>query len=286
MSLLKKLSEMAEATAASAKSVVKLALQSRRPTVSRVSDPDRPLIIMGNGPSLADAMRDYPQVLLSHRLMAVNFAANADEFYRFRPQYYVLADPAFFAAEPYENVVTLWQNIRSRVDWPMTLFVPAKCRRRVSELLAGCSGINVECFNMIGIEGYRWLENAAFRSGRGMPRPRNVLIVSLMVALKMGFRTIYITGADHSWTRTLEVSEENLVVTVQPHFYKDNDAEHARVASVYKDIRLHQILYSFYVAFRSYFTIQRYAITRGVTIYNATPGSFIDAFPRRSLSTL
>ena len=286
MAILNKLSEFAEATGASMKSIVKLLLQTRRSTISRVADPDLPLIIMGNGPSLADTMRDYADTLLSHPLMAVNFAANAEEFYRFRPQYYVLADPAFFAADPYENVVMLWENIRRRVDWPMTIFVPATCRRRIRELLAERTDIRVEYFNMIGIEGYHWLENAAFSSGRGMPRPRNVLIVSLMVALKMGFRNIYITGADHSWTRTLEVSEDNLVVTVQPHFYKDNAAEHARVASVYKDIRLHQILHSFYVAFRSYFAIERYARTRGINIYNATPGSFIDAFPRRPLSAI
>lgn len=286
MATLKKMSDLAASTAASAKSIVKLLLQSRRPTVSTVTDPDRPLIIMGNGPSLADTMAVYPDVLDAHPLLAVNFAGNAGEFYRFKPEYYVLADPAFFAAEPYENVVRLWENIRSRVDWPMTLFVPVTCRRAVQSMLAGSGNIRVECFNMIGVEGFRWLEDAAFSSGRGMPRPRNVLIVSLMVALKMGFRTIYITGADHSWTRTLEVTDDNLVVTVQPHFYEDNEAEHKQVASVYKDIRLYQILYSFYVAFRSYFIIERYARARGVSIYNATPGSFIDAFPRRSLLSL
>ena len=116
-----------------------------------------------------------------------------------------------------------------------------------------------------------------------MARPRNVLIVAIMVAMKMGYRTIYLTGADHSWTRTLEVDDDNTVVSIQPHFYKDNDEEHARVASVYKNIRLHQLLLSFHIAFKAYFTIARYAAHRGVEIYNSTPASFIDAFPRRPL---
>ncbi|MCM1293579.1 MAG: DUF115 domain-containing protein [Bacteroides sp.] len=283
MGAYKSISEFFGKLTLSAKSVVKLAVESRRCGISTVDDPDRPLVIMGNGPSLADTMRQYPDVL--HRLptMAVNFAANADEFYQFKPDYYVLADPAFFADEPYENVVTLWENITGRIDWPMVLYVPVKYVSKIKQSLGDGSLIRVEGFNMVGVEGFDWLENAAFRSGRGMARPRNVLIVALMVAMKMGFRTIYITGADHSWTRTLEVSEENLVVTVQPHFYKDNQAEHARVASVYKDIRLHQILHSFYVAFKAYFSIRRYADSHGIRIYNATPGSFIDAFERRSL---
>ena len=107
-----------------------------------------------------------------------------------------------------------------------------------------------------------------------------------MIGLKMGFRQIYLTGADHSWTKTLAVDDDNLVVSIQPHFYKDNQAEHTRVASVYKDIRLHEILLSFHIAFRSYFFVSRYAKTIGASIFNATPGSFIDAFPRRSLADL
>ena len=43
------------------------------------------------------------------------------------------------------------------------------------------------------------------------------------------------------------------------------------------------ILQSFYVAFRSYFTIARYASHRSVKIFNITPGSFIDAFPRLNI---
>lgn len=267
---------------ATIKSIVKIAIQSRRCTVSRIptNEPDT-LIIMGNGPSLADTIANDAAALKRYPTMAVNFAANADEFYGLKPRYYVLADPVFFAKEPHVNTVKLWENLATRIDWPMTLFVPATQRKNVPAGLP--LNIKVEQFNNIGVEGFRWIENAAFSSGRGMPRPRNVLIVSLMVAIKMGYNRIYLTGADHSWTRTLEVRDDNMVVSIQPHFYKDNDEEHARVASVYKDIRLHELMYSFYVAFRSYFAIERYARAHGIDIFNATPGSFIDAFRRQSL---
>lgn len=35
------------------------------------------------------------------------------------------------------------------------------------------------------------------------------------------------------------------------------------------------------IAFRSYWHIADYARSRGIEIINATPGSMIDAFPRR-----
>lgn len=284
MGISKKIASAAALCATSAKSVIKLAIESRPCGIRKAEDSDESLIIMGNGPSLADAMANHAPALHNHPLMAVNFAANAEEFYGFRPRYYVLADPVFFADTPHENVLKLWKNLSERINWPMTLFVPAKMRRKAR--LRSNHNIDLQTFNPVGVEGFQWLENAAFASGRGMPRPRNVLIVAIMIALKMGYQNIWLTGADHSWTRTLEVDENNTVISVQPHFYKDNDAEHARVASVYKDIRLHQIMHSFYVAFRSYLFIRRFADHSGATIINATPGSFIDAFPRRQLSEL
>ena len=261
------------------KSLVKIALQSRRPTVSRVAGREESLSVMGNGPSLNDTMRDNAQSLARHRLMAVNFAANVPQFYELRPDFYVIVDPVFFRELENANVKLLWANLSERVDWPMRLLVPVKAKVPVA--LPG--NIVVERFNPVGVEGFRAFEHAAYRTGLGMPRPRNVLIPAIMAGMMLGFRNIYITGADHSWTKTLSVTDDNTVVSVQPHFYADNNAEHERVASVYKNIRLHEIMYSFYVAFRSYFTVASYAKSRGVNIYNSTPGSFIDAFERRPL---
>lgn len=282
MGIGKKIGTALQKAASSGKSVAKLLVESRRCTVSRIDTAKRKaLIIMGNGPSLNDALENHAGTLMSHPLMAVNFAANTDEFYRFKPEFYVLADPIFFTPIPHVNTVRLWENFRKCVNWPMTLFVPARFVARARQLTGGA--LRIEGFNPVGVEGFHWLENMAFSTGLGMPRPRNVLIVAIMVATKMGFKEIYLTGADHSWSRTLEVDENNTVISVQPHFYKDNDAEHSRVASVYKNVRLHEIMFSFHLAFKAYFAIERFASRRDIRIYNASPGSFIDAFPRRSL---
>jgi hypothetical protein len=68
---------------------------------------------------------------------------------------------------------------------------------------------------------------------------------------------------------------------VQPHFYKEDEREQSRVVSVYRNVKLHEVIYSFYVAFRSYHEIASYANYCGITIYNITPNSYIDAFPRK-----
>lgn len=270
--------------ASTGKSIVKIALQSRRNTVSRQKKATEgaPLIIMGNGPSLADLIATNAEALAGSITMALNFAANAEEFTLLKPDFYLLADPHFFTGRDSDpNVGRMFSRFNTEVSWPMTLYVPAGHDAR--SLGITNPDITVENFNFVGAEGFVWFENIIYGAGLGMPRPRNVLVPAIMTAIRAGFREIYLTGADHGWLTTLSVTEENEVVSIQPHFYKDNDSEKKRVASVYRNIRLHDILLSFHLAFKSYHAVQRYALTRGCRIYNSTPGSFIDAFPRHPL---
>lgn len=259
----------------SLKSIAKIALQSRSDTITRRKRKGERLVVMGNGPSLKEAL---PQLVecqadASVALMAVNFAANAPEFFQLKPSYYLLADPHFFTNPDDANVQKLHQNL-ARVDWPMTLFVP------VGKSLSVSATTRIECFNPVGIEGWRWLRHWAYASGRGMPRPRNVLIPAIMVGMAMGYEAITILGADHSWMKTLAVDDDNRVVSVQPHFYEEEDSERLRVTQVYRGVKLHDVIMSFYVAFRAYHDIAEYAESHGIRIVNATPNSMIDAFPR------
>lgn len=260
----------------SAKGIARMVLFSRPVNWRGIPTHGSTLIVMGNGPSLAQSLAEHKEAFERCPLLAVNFAANTDEFFALRPSYYLMADPVFFNRASNENVERLWQNL-AKVSWPMTLFVPRKADVMPLE------NIDVRRFNFVGVEGASWLRNFAYSRKLAMPRPRNVLIPSIMSGLWMGYRNIYITGADHSWTKTLDVNERNEVVSIQPHFYSDNDAEHKRVASVYKNIRLHELLLSFHIAFKAYFDLEAYARHIGANLYNATPGSFIDAFERRSL---
>ncbi len=263
-------------------SVVKIVLQSKWHVVMPRLGEGKELVVLGNGPSLRHTMEHSMAFLRERELLAVNFAACAEEFFTLRPRFYVLADPHFFTATAQPNVQRLWQVLGKEVTWPLTLLVPHRFAgtMRSQGLASGNGRVQVVCYNTTPIEGFRWLENVAFSAGLGMPRPRNVLIPSIMLGMSLGFGTIYLAGADHSWTRTLSVDDDNRVVSIQPHFYKEDEREEKRIRKDYMNYPLHQILFSFYVAFRSYFTIARYARHRSVRIINITPGSFIDAFPR------
>lgn len=251
-----------------------------------VPDKDARLIILGNGPSLREVLDEYGAELGKEHCLAVNFALSSPEIVAVRPEYYVLADPHFFRAKGEDtNVDRLWDNIAA-ADWRMTLYVPAKYGRAARARLCGCGNVRVSTFNAVGVEGFAWFRRAVYAPGLGMPRPRNVLIPSIMLAIREGFRNIVLLGADHSWMSTLAVSDDNEVVSVQPHFYKEDSREEARVRHEYRGYRLHTIVESFAVAFRAYHQIQDFAQSRGVKILNCTKGSFIDAFERRPIGQI
>lgn len=262
-----------------------MALLSRRPTSLKGMAEGERVFILANGPSLAEALAKDMDFLRTVPTMAVNFAAIAPSFNQLRPRYYVLADPHFFAERPDDaNLVALRQALTG-ADWPMTLFVPARYASIARELY-GAPATRIARFNAVGVEGFDGLCRAAYGSGLGMPRPRNVLIPSLMLAIRMGYKEIVVLGADHSWTKTLSVTDDNEVVSIQPHFYADSGEEQSRIRHEYRSYRLHTIMESFAIAFKSYHDIAAYARRRGVSIINATPSSFIDAFERRSLDDL
>ncbi|MDE6290347.1 MAG: hypothetical protein K2M16_02335 [Muribaculaceae bacterium] len=262
----------------------KVMLLSRRPSPAGKPKEER-LIIMGNGPSLRETIANNAGILKTADTLAVNFAANADTYRELQPNLYVLADPHFFrsggdgkSSDP--NVVRLWERIAA-TDWPMTLYVP--CKAKLSEAIAKNGNITVKRYNLTPGEGLCGPVHWLYSKGLAMPRPRNVLIASIMVALREGYRDISIVGADHTWSRDLWVDDKNRVISVQKHFYKDNDKEFERVAQEYAGYHLHDILNSLTIAFRSYHQIAEYADSIGAKIINCTPGGFIDAFPRAQL---
>ncbi len=275
-------SELATQTGQTLKSIVKICLQSRPTAFKSMQTTERRLIILGNGPSLRQTMADYGDRLPGCTLMAVNFAANTEEFLKLRPRYYVLADPHFMSATSEVNVSKLIDNI-NRTDWPMTVFVDRRFIKTARNVFRQSETLRIEGFNAVGAEGFGAFERFVYGRSIAMPRPRNVLIAAIMIGISLGFKEIFLTGADHSWMRTITVTDENNVISALDHYYKDNEKERIRTETAYRSIPLHDIVFSLYTAFRSYHRIEAFARCRGIDIYNSTPGSYIDAFRRKPL---
>jgi len=71
------------------------------------------------------------------------------------------------------------------------------------------------------------------------------------------------------------------------HFYATEGTSPMKVEDrIERPRRLHEIIQKFYLSFKGYWDIQRYAKSKGVNIYNASSVSMIDAFERKNLEEI
>jgi hypothetical protein len=259
-------------------SLIKVIFLSRRVGKSDTNISSKEIVILGNGPSLKSLIATQKDFLEQKTLLAVNYAVLSDYYTVLQPEFYVIADPAFFFKKEHCN--RFFEALTFKTTWKLKLYLSMEAKKSNlwQDKLEGCHNIEVCYFNMTPIEGFHCFTHWAYKRGWGMPRPRNVLIPSIMIALRMSFDIIYVAGADHSWLKEIWVNDDNVVMEDLNHFYDKKGSE--RYVS---DKHLHDLLLSMHIAFKSYHAIRDYADTLGKQIYNVTEGSYIDAFVRKKL---
>ncbi len=266
-------------------SIVKILLQSKFCTrmPSQFSNAEE-LLILANGPSLNATVAGSPGFVKGKTLLVVNFCVTSPMFEELKPELYLIADPLFWIVP--EKRKQLFGELARKTTWPMTLFMPMRALKNKDwkPMLAGNTNITVRIYNTTPIEGFQTFCNSIFRRGWGVPRPHNVLIPSIAMGLRLPFKKIYLAGADHSWLPEITVTDDNVVLMHQKHFYDQNKSKAATVTQEnLNTARLHTILYHMHVAFKSYFVLDAYARSLGKEVINITPGSYIDAFKRKKI---
>lgn len=273
--ILTQIQEFLQETVSTFSSIIKILVYPRCGNDMPITRPSEDLVILGNGPSLKPFLSQKKAFYQGKAILSVNYAALADSFQEIQPSFYMLIDPAFFFNPSDRN--KLFPVLCEKVSWPMHLFVSAQARKEESwkKLIEGNKCIKIHYISIAPIEGYKWFCHLAYRNGWGMPRPRNVLIPSIMIALRMDFKRIYLAGADHSWIKEIWVDEDNRVIEDLQHFYDKKGSVRSTIHHP-----LHELLFSMYVAFKSYHIIREYSQSIHKEIFNITEGSFIDAFDR------
>lgn len=247
-------------------------------------------VLLGNGPSLTQSLTEYPEFINNRQLFCMNFFAISQLYEQLKPSMYIIAAPEIgmkrVNASITERYADLFLAISQKTTWPVWLYLPFSVRKGTffkSNLLKQLSrnqNIQVCFFNNTPVEGFWRFCIFLFRLNLGMPRPHNVLIPSIMLAINLSFSKIYLLGADHSWLKEIHVTEDNEVLIRQKHFYDDDPAPKPMLKKGQGKRRLHEVLIKFVYAFEGYLILEKYAQSREVKIINATPGSYIDAFER------
>lgn len=251
-------------------------------------------IILGNGPSLKDELENN---LDYYKNSSCKFSVNdmaLDSYYEvLQPQYYVLADPAYFDKNTSEivgdNRDRLIMAIKEKTFWNMTIFIPAlqkgKSNKFLSEL-KNKNNIKVCFYNSLPIKGFTKFKYFCLKKNFASPYIQNVLVAAIYLAINMGFENIYLVGADHSWIENITVNDDNVLLQSDKHFY----GKISSLKPIYKDstelspFNMHEFMWAMYKVFYEYHVLQQYAEYLSVHIYNCSEKSYIDAFERRRLS--
>ncbi len=249
-------------------------------------------LILANGPSLNPLMEKYYNFMMDKDLVCVNFFPNTEYYLKYKPSYHIISAPELWRSDAMPLYLKLskelYDGIAGKTTWNLTLLIPfeAKKYKAWQEPLKKNKNIHITYYNPTPIDGYFWFCKLMFNWQWGMPRPHNVLIPSLMLSIKKGYKNIYVWGADHSWLKEISVDDDNQVLVNQKHFYDENTSKPLPMNKLRGTRKLHEVLTKFVHAFKGYFDIDKYARYKGVCIYNATPGSFIDAFKRFKMDSL
>ncbi len=258
----------------------------------RQKNQNKKLIVVVNGPSFRKSLEKYSEIIKQTPILTVNLFCCYDFFEALKPKHYLLLAPQFFKedkdlSELYiKNNEDLFSSLATKTSWEMNLYVPIKFKKskNLKELKIKNKKLKIQYFNSTPIEGLKNVSNFFFSQRLGMPRPHNVLIPSLMVAISNGFKKIAIIGADHSWLSEVSVSNKNEALVNQKHFYDESTSKSEQMNDYIKRPRkLHEVLHKFFLAFKGYWEIKDFAQNKKVQIVNSSETSMIDAFDRKSL---
>lgn len=270
-------------------SLLKVAIKSRSVKIP-IAGKDT-CVVLGNGTSLTPVLEKNPAFLDDKEVFCVNSFASTELYEQVRPACYFILDPGYwhYQGEKDNRIGKMMDDMVTKTTWPLKLFMPQGARRSklLMQLQERNRNIKIVFFNYTPVKGFRWLEHWLFRYNMGMPQSQNVMVAAVFMSINMKYKTTYILGAEHNWLVNLHVGDDNIVYIKYGHFYEDpSKVSYSKffVDDTRKEtFSIQKALYTFAKIFYGYERVRKYADAMGTKVYNATPGSFIDAFDRIKL---
>jgi hypothetical protein len=267
-------------------SIVKIALLSNWFVgLKKMGTDEVECVILGNGPCLNKDFELNLDFIKSRKKLCVNFFALSKEYDLIKPDYYVLSAPEYWLTNTtdwfLEKRTLLLESLLSKTTWRMNLLIPFAAKNsELCQKINSKKNIEITYFNNTPVEGFTTIINVLFKMNLGMPRPHNVLVPSIYLAINLGFRKIIIFGADHSFHEEIIIDESNRMTLNHEHFYDKKEVRMPMYKLDGKQYYIHDIFRKLYLAFSGYFILKNYADYMKVTVLNASSKSYIDAFEK------
>jgi len=241
--------------------------------------------IIGNGPSIKE--QDLLK-LRDEQTFVVNSFWNHPQYKEINPKYHVIIDADVFPIDNQKNNFFSKEILKN------------------SELLNSCSTkLFFHAFGKKFVEKngvfdknniYYLLSRGQMGDGSGfnveidriIPNTKNVIVATIIIAAYMGFDEIYLLGCEHDFLAYPSDKHYEKF----PHFFDNpydskadkNPTDYYAMSVVPYENRIYQagILFKNYRLLKEKLSKER----PDIKIYNATPNSFLDVFPKTSFEDI
>lgn len=269
--------------------VVQLAFFDTFRNFVKKQEQTKDLMVLVNGPTLK---QDFPRIIedkeyLQYDLITVNFMVNDERFFTIKPKYHVISDYTLFhnSQGNEENVKVFFENINTRVDWPLVVFITYSLWKDKTWIKRFQSkNITLVPFHSIetpdNLRVSYWLSKLGWLGANY----GSVLHHAIYLGIQVGYKKEFVYGADHTFFDGLCVDEENRVCRKITHFY-DNSTEIKPIYHIYtgekKPYKMSYFMSEYKRVFMGHDILRFIADKNNVKIINKTPISLIDSYERK-----
>lgn len=263
-----------------------------RPQIQALPKSSGECFVLGNGPSLSTLLEESLHILNGRSVMCMNDFPQSHWFKKIKPAFYVATDPVYWSETTSERLKQRYREYAETfakvVTWPLVIFLPVAAKRsNVFDALPS-RNVNVTiCYvNTTQVTAPSWLSQFLWRKNLAMPTMQTILVAAIYLALNLGFKTVYIAGADNSWHEDIFVDQDNILKVRYARFHEKNNQEAAPFTqdSAERDPYDMSGFFGWLAQiFHGYHELHDYAKNIGSRVLNTSPKSYIDAFSRISL---
>lgn len=246
-------------------------------------------IILANGPSANVTLENNYEQLRKMDIFCVNLFGSTPHYEALKPVGYILLDPNLLTMNR-PDLVILYNDLVAKTTWPIDLIVPISFKKSAEflEKMQQNPNIQLRFYNYTLIKGFDFFEKLALKKGWGMFQSQNVLVAAIQLCIRMNYKKIYITGADHSWHETIRVSDEdNSLLLHDTHFYGNQQRNLSEEYKTNEQTKITSELANQFQALLKIFTghqrVANYAAHKKVELINISQHSNIDVYKRGHL---
>ena len=228
----------------------------------------RRCFVIANGPSLA--VQDLRPLEHDVKIVVTGFFRHP-QARQVRPEYWVLADP-YFWAEPDKHFRPVLE-LAQEAAVPTRLFMPTG---GAATFASAALGPLID-LHFVHYDGARGIDRPIDFTQGVPPFGQNVVIVALMLALYLGCDPIYLVGCDHDFMKTRREEYEGMRVA---HFYPGSvNAASEHLSWDQWSAAMQRMVFE-------YEQLRAYAARWGFHVFNATRGGALEVFPRVDYESL